>query len=153
MAKLADAADLKSAGAYPPWGFKSPSGHQLNICIINKIRTLVSFVPKMCPKRGCGFGYMKILGMMRGGFCNVQRDAGRDFAEGEKIAARFTTGGTREGPFFGVPATGKKIEECAMTFYRFAEGSFVEEYDQPDLLGFVQQIGAIPKQYAIPIAR
>jgi hypothetical protein len=28
MAKLADAADLKSAGAYPPWGFKSPSGHQ-----------------------------------------------------------------------------------------------------------------------------
>ena len=27
MAKLADAADLKSAGAYPPWGFKSPSGH------------------------------------------------------------------------------------------------------------------------------
>ena len=29
MAKSADAADLKSAGAYPPWGFKSPSGHQL----------------------------------------------------------------------------------------------------------------------------
>ncbi len=28
MAKLADAADLKSAGAYPPWGFDSPSGHQ-----------------------------------------------------------------------------------------------------------------------------
>ncbi len=28
MAKSADAADLKSAGAYPPWGFKSPSGHQ-----------------------------------------------------------------------------------------------------------------------------
>src|ERR1700739_113856 len=27
MAKSADAADLKSAGAYPPWGFKSPSGH------------------------------------------------------------------------------------------------------------------------------
>ena len=21
--------DLKSAGAYPPWGFKSPSGHQI----------------------------------------------------------------------------------------------------------------------------
>ena len=28
MAKLADAADLKSAGLYRPWGFKSPSGHQ-----------------------------------------------------------------------------------------------------------------------------
>ena len=29
MAKLADAADLKSAGPYRPWGFKSPSGHQI----------------------------------------------------------------------------------------------------------------------------
>jgi hypothetical protein len=28
MAKLADAADLKSAGLHRPWGFKSPSGHQ-----------------------------------------------------------------------------------------------------------------------------
>jgi hypothetical protein len=35
MAKSADAADLKSAGAYPPWGFKSPSGHQ-------KIKELVT---------------------------------------------------------------------------------------------------------------
>ena len=29
MAKLADAADLKSAGLNRPWGFKSPSGHQI----------------------------------------------------------------------------------------------------------------------------
>ncbi len=28
MAKLADAADLKSAGPKRLWGFKSPSGHQ-----------------------------------------------------------------------------------------------------------------------------
>jgi hypothetical protein len=28
MAKLADAADLKSADLYRSWGFKSPSGHQ-----------------------------------------------------------------------------------------------------------------------------
>ena len=27
MAKLADAADLKSADLYRSWGFKSPSGH------------------------------------------------------------------------------------------------------------------------------
>jgi len=28
MAKLADAADLKSADSNESWGFKSPSGHQ-----------------------------------------------------------------------------------------------------------------------------
>ena len=30
MAKLADAADLKSAGPKGLWGFKSPSGHHAN---------------------------------------------------------------------------------------------------------------------------
>ena len=37
MAKLADAADLKSADLYRPWGFKSPSGHQQNKRLIYKI--------------------------------------------------------------------------------------------------------------------
>ena len=40
MAKLADAADLKSAGAYPPWGFKSPSGHH----IINSLHSFSSLL-------------------------------------------------------------------------------------------------------------
>jgi hypothetical protein len=31
MAKLADAADLKSAGPKGLWGFKSPSGHQATV--------------------------------------------------------------------------------------------------------------------------
>ena len=30
MAKLADAADLKSAAFNRAWGFKSPSGHHIN---------------------------------------------------------------------------------------------------------------------------
>ena len=30
MAKLADAADLKSADLNRSWGFKSPSGHQIS---------------------------------------------------------------------------------------------------------------------------
>ena len=52
--------------------------------------------------------------------------------------------GTHDGTFFGVPATGKKIEVRAMNFYRLADGKFVEEYGQPDLLGLLQQIGAMP---------
>jgi hypothetical protein len=37
MAKLADAADLKSADLYRSWGFKSPSGHQINSHKINDL--------------------------------------------------------------------------------------------------------------------
>ena len=65
-------------------------------------------------------------------------------AEGDKVAARFTMRGTHQGAFFGVPPTGKKIEVAAMNFYRLSEGQFVEERGQPDLLGLLQQIGAVP---------
>ena len=33
----------------------------------------------------------------------------------------------------------------AMNFYRFSDGQIVEERGQPDLLGLLQQIGAVPK--------
>ena len=32
MVKSADTADLKSADLNRSWGFKSPSGHQINTC-------------------------------------------------------------------------------------------------------------------------
>jgi len=89
-------------------------------------------------------GYMNVLGMMRSGFSDVQWSLEETIAEGDKIAARFTMRGTHDGTFFGVPATGRRIEVRAMNFYRFAEGKVVEEYGQPDLLGLLQQIGAMP---------
>jgi steroid delta-isomerase-like uncharacterized protein len=95
------------------------------------------------PMRGLA-GYMNVLGMMRRGFSDVQWSLDETIAEGDRIAARFTMSGTHDGTFFGVPATGRKIEVRAMNFYRLAGGKFVEEYGQPDLLGLLQQIGAVP---------
>jgi len=89
-------------------------------------------------------GYMNVLGMMRSGFSDVQWSLEETIAEGDRIAARFTMRGTHDGTFFGVPATGRKIEIRAMNFYRLAGEKFVEEYGQPDLLGLLQQIGAVP---------
>jgi len=47
-------------------------------------------------------------------------------AEGDKVAARFTMRGMHSGTFFGVPATGKKIEVRARNFYRLSGGQFVK---------------------------
>ena len=47
MAKLADAADLKSAGANPPWGFKSPSGHHVKyllVAVLVAVRPVVAIL-------------------------------------------------------------------------------------------------------------
>lgn len=90
-------------------------------------------------------GYMGILGMMRGGFSDIQWTLEETIVEGDKVAARFTMRGTHDGKFFGVPATGTKIEVRAMNFYTWADGKIVEEYGQPDQLGLMQQIGTLPR--------
>ena len=90
------------------------------------------------------FGYLALIRMMRGGFPDIQWTLEETIAEGDKIAARFTMRGTHQGTFLGVPPTGRKIEVKAMNFYRLSGGQFVEEHGQPDLLGVLQQIGAMP---------
>ena len=89
-------------------------------------------------------GYLEIIAMMRSGFPDIQWSLEETIAEGDKVAARFIMRGTHKGPFFGVPATGKAIQVQAMNIYRLSDGKFVEERGQPDLLGLLQQIGAIP---------
>jgi steroid delta-isomerase-like uncharacterized protein len=90
-------------------------------------------------------GYLAVIGMMRGGFPDIQWTLEQTIAEGDEVAARFTMRGTHRGPFFGVPPTGKPIEVQAMNFYRLSGGQFVEERGQPDLLSLLQQIGAVPR--------
>ena len=95
------------------------------------------------PMRGPA-GYLAIIGMMRGGFPDIQWTLEETVAEGDKVAARFTMRGTHRGTFFGVPPTGKMIKVQAMNIYRLSDGQFVEEHGQPDMLGLLQQIGAVP---------
>ncbi|ALA42296.1 MULTISPECIES: ester cyclase [Paenibacillus] len=89
-------------------------------------------------------GYLAIIQMMRTGFPDIQWTLKEMVAEGDKVAARFIMRGTHQGSFFGFPPTGKTIEVQAMNFYRFSDGQIVEEYGQPDMLGLLQQIGAVP---------
>lgn len=95
------------------------------------------------PVRGPN-GYLEIIRMMRGGFPDIQWTLEETIAEGDMVAARFIMRGTHKGVFFGVPPSGKTVEVQAMNFYRFSEGKIIEERGQPDLLGLMQQIGAIP---------
>ena len=89
-------------------------------------------------------GYMKILGMMRSGFPDIQWTLEEMVAENDTVAARFIMRGTHQATFFGVPASGKEIQVQAVNFYRFFNGKIVEERGQPDLLALLRQIGAVP---------
>ena len=89
-------------------------------------------------------GYLEVLAMMRRGFSDVVWTLEETVAEGDTVAARFTMRGTHDGDFFGISASGSKISVQAMNFYYLADGRIVGERAQPDLLGVMQQIGALP---------
>ena len=89
-------------------------------------------------------GYLLIVAMMRSGFPDIQWTIEDMIKENEKVAVRFTMRGTHQGTFFGVPATDKTIVVQAMNFYRLADDQIIEEFGQPDMLGLLTQIGAVP---------
>ena len=66
-------------------------------------------------------------------------------ADGDTVAIRYTMRGTHRGSFAGVPATGKAVVAQSMAFYRLAGGKIVEERTQLDMLGVLQQLGAVPR--------
>jgi steroid delta-isomerase-like uncharacterized protein len=122
--------------------FINTASEQLAVKLISQ--DAIFYVPGNPEPMHGPVGYLAIIGMMRSGFPDIQWTLEDSLAEGDKVAARFTMRGTHKGTFFGVPATGKPIEVKAMNFYRFANGQIVEEYGMPDMLGLLQQIGAVP---------
>ena len=68
-------------------------------------------------------------------------------AEGDKVVTRYTARGTHQAEFFGVAPTGKRIEMSGIQIDRFDDesGKMVEEWPEYDLLGAMQQMGAIPE--------
>lgn len=65
-------------------------------------------------------------------------------AVGDKIAYRITVTGTHKGEFAGIPATGKKIKIRSIGIARFTGGKVIEEWENFDELGMMQQLGVIP---------
>ncbi len=65
-------------------------------------------------------------------------------AEGDKVVSRYTFRATHRGEFMGIPATGKAVTVSGIMISRFADGKWVEDWDSPDALSLMQQLGAIP---------
>lgn len=102
---------------------------------------LTPFSPE--PLRGLE-GYLQILAIMRSAFSDVRWRIERLVVEGDTVAARFELRGTHDGDFLGTAPTGLPVAVHASNFYRFADGLIVDEVGQPDLLGLLGQIGALP---------
>jgi steroid delta-isomerase-like uncharacterized protein len=66
-------------------------------------------------------------------------------AEGDMVAARVAFHGTHRGELQGIPPTGKEVAFSSMEFNRVVGGKVEEHWVVLDLLGLMQQLGAIPE--------
>jgi steroid delta-isomerase-like uncharacterized protein len=63
------------------------------------------------------------------------------YAVGDRVIVRFVYSGTHEGEFMDIPPTGNKIEVSGIIICRIENGKIVEEWEDADMLGFMQQLG------------
>ncbi len=66
------------------------------------------------------------------------------FSDGDRLVCRFTLAGSHDGPFLGVPATGRDIALPGITILHFRDGRCVERWSCADMLSVLVQIGAVP---------
>jgi predicted ester cyclase len=69
------------------------------------------------------------------------------FSAGDRVVVRWTGSGTHIGEIAGVPPTGRPLGpiECNV-IHRMAGGKIAETWRVWDTLGFLQQLGVVPKK-------
>lgn len=63
---------------------------------------------------------------------------------GDTVMIYFTSEGTNTGPFFGTPATNKRIKTEGVDIIRFQNGKAVEHWGVYDNLKMMEQMGMLP---------
>lgn len=81
-------------------------------------------------------------------FPDLRRNIVDMVAEGDKVAVSINVTGTYKGEFQGIPATGKQVSFTAMDILTIIDGKITEEWATADMMGLMQQIGAIPARSA-----
>ena len=89
-------------------------------------------------------GLKQFVSMIRAGFPDLRVTLEDEIAEGEKVVTRWIAQGTHQGELMGIAPTGNRVTIRGITIHRIGEGKIVEEWENWDALGMMQQIGAVP---------
>jgi hypothetical protein len=66
------------------------------------------------------------------------------FADGDKVVRRVSFTGSHRGAFLGIAPTGRQIQVEGTVILRITGGKIAEEWMTENLLGLLQQLGAVP---------
>ena len=94
--------------------------------------------------------YLAIVAANRDAFPDLLWTVEEMVADGDAVAVRYTMKGTHRGSFAGVPPTDRAVVAQSVAFYRLADGKIIEERAQLDMLGVLQQLGAVPGRVEVP---
>ncbi len=94
------------------------------------------------PDVGAGIdGAIAFRAMIATAFPDMEQTLDEVIDQGETAASRWHVVATHKGEFFGVPASGKKVEMNGMSFYKVRDGKVAEIWNLPDIAGLMEQIG------------
>ena len=98
--------------------------------------------PGLAPgKEGVG----QFFTMYMNAFPDLHFEAEDIIVSGDKAVARITCTGTNSGEFMGMPATGRSVTVKGIDILRFGDDGLAHEHwGVFDILGMMQQLGAIP---------
>jgi steroid delta-isomerase-like uncharacterized protein len=90
-------------------------------------------------------GPKAIVKTFKGGLPDATYTLDDQIACNDKVVTRWTARGTHDGELLGIPPTHKRVEVTGIEIERIANGRIAETWVEYDLLGLLQQVGAIPK--------
>ncbi|MDJ0340604.1 ester cyclase [Streptomyces sp. H10-C2] len=87
-------------------------------------------------------GFRETVGTYQSGF-DMVFTLDSQLADGDMVATRWTWRATQTGEFMGLAPTSKQVVATGQTTHRMREGKIAECWWNYDLLGMLQQLGAI----------
>jgi steroid delta-isomerase-like uncharacterized protein len=89
-------------------------------------------------------GFKRIAGAYLRAFPDMRITVHDALADGDKVVRRVSFSGTHQGTFLGTAPTGRPIQVEGTVILRIADGKISEEWVTENLLGLLQQLGAVP---------
>ena len=89
-------------------------------------------------------GVKNVVTRTKSAMPDLHFDLEYQIAEGDKVVNRYTWSGTHQGDYFGVPATGKRVNWTATATFRITAGKIREAWINWDQWGLMQQMDVVP---------
>ena len=89
-------------------------------------------------------GLIDLIKTWRTAFPDGRMEIDDLIVEGDTVAIRNTWYGTQEAEFYGIPPSGKSVAVTSVGIDRVQDGLVTEGWGELDMVGMMQQLGALP---------